>query len=154
MIPNITRGSRMSGSCITVASTDTVKTKNAHTDPHVVAGEAAVMAWNDVGVLDKDDAVAIAKHRDQPRKAFGRRGAAERIIQGFQCPTTSSKSPTVSALCIDSKTKCFKRGSASAASCQIDIQDCPRVGVQETLGDPRLTVLGWRPDVRLGCSSV
>ena len=71
MIPNITRGSRMSGLMLYLASTDADKTKNAHTDPHLVAGDAAIMAWYDDGVLDKDDAVAIAKHLDQPRKAFG-----------------------------------------------------------------------------------
>lgn len=62
MIPNITRGSRMSGLMLYLASTDTDKTKNAHTDPHLVAGDAAIMAWYDDGVLDRDDAVAIAKH--------------------------------------------------------------------------------------------
>ncbi|MDP9988716.1 hypothetical protein J2S98_003905 [Arthrobacter oryzae] len=71
MIPNITRGSRMSGLMLYLASTDTDKTKNAHTDPHLVAGDAAIMAWYDDGVLDKEDAMAIAKHLDQPRKAFG-----------------------------------------------------------------------------------
>ena len=71
MIPNITRGSRMSGLLLYLASTDTDKTKNSHTDPHLVAGDAAILAWYDDGVLDKDDAVAIAKHLDQPRKAFG-----------------------------------------------------------------------------------
>lgn len=71
MIPNITRGSRMSGLLLYLASTDADKTKNAHTDPHLVAGDAAIMAWYDDGVLDKDDAVVIAKHLDQPRKAFG-----------------------------------------------------------------------------------
>ena len=71
MIPNITRGSRMSGLLLYLASTDTDKTKNSHTDPHLVAGDAAIMAWYDDGVLDSDDAVAIAKHLDQPRKAFG-----------------------------------------------------------------------------------
>jgi hypothetical protein len=71
MIPNITRGSRMSGLLLYLASTDADKTKNSHTDPHLVAGDAAIMAWYDDGVLDKDDAVAIAKHLDQPRKAFG-----------------------------------------------------------------------------------
>jgi hypothetical protein len=71
MIPNITRGSRMSGLLLYLASTDADRTKNAHTDPHLVAGDAAIMAWYDDGVLDKDDAVAIAKHLDQPRKAFG-----------------------------------------------------------------------------------
>ena len=37
MIPNITRGSRMSGLMHYLASTDADKTKNAHTDPHLVA---------------------------------------------------------------------------------------------------------------------
>lgn len=71
MMPNITRGSRMSGLLLYLASTDADKTKNAHTDPHLVAGDAAIMAWYDDGVLDRDDAMAIAKHLDQPRKAFG-----------------------------------------------------------------------------------
>ncbi|MGK3957511.1 relaxase/mobilization nuclease domain-containing protein [Arthrobacter sp. R4] len=71
MIPNITRGSRMSGLLLYLASTDADKTKNSHTDPHLVAGDGAIMAWYDDGVLDRDDAVAIAKHLDQPRKAFG-----------------------------------------------------------------------------------
>ena len=71
MIPNITRGSRIAGLMVYLASTDTDKTKNAHTEPHLVAGDAAIMAWYDDGVLDKDDALAIAKHLDRPRKAFG-----------------------------------------------------------------------------------
>ena len=71
MIPNITRGSRMGGLMVYLASTDPDKTKNAHTDPHLVAGDAAVMSWYDDGVLDRDDALAIAKHLDQPRKLFG-----------------------------------------------------------------------------------
>jgi len=70
-MPNITRGSRMSGLLVYLASTDADKTKNSHTDPHLVAGDAAIMAWYDDGVLDRDDAVAIARHLDQPRKAFG-----------------------------------------------------------------------------------
>ncbi|MDR6689005.1 hypothetical protein J2Y41_004605 [Arthrobacter sp. 1088] len=71
MIPNITRGSRMAGLMVYLASTDTDKTKNAHTEPHLVAGDAAIMAWYDDGVLDHEDAVAIAKHLDRPRKAYG-----------------------------------------------------------------------------------
>ncbi|MFJ4264619.1 relaxase/mobilization nuclease domain-containing protein [Paenarthrobacter nicotinovorans] len=71
MIPNITRGSRMAGLLVYLASTDTDKTKNAHSDPHLVAGDAAIMAWYDDGVLDHDDAIAIAKHLDRPRKTFG-----------------------------------------------------------------------------------
>ncbi|ABM10658.1 relaxase/mobilization nuclease domain-containing protein [Paenarthrobacter aurescens] len=71
MIPNITRGSRMGGLMVYLASTDADKIKNAHTEPHLVAGDAAIMSWYDDGVLDRDDALAIAKHLDQPRKLFG-----------------------------------------------------------------------------------
>jgi hypothetical protein len=71
MIPNITRGARMTGLMVYLVSTDADKTRNAHSDPHLVAGDAAIMAWYDDGVLDRDDAVAIAKHLDQPRRAFG-----------------------------------------------------------------------------------
>jgi hypothetical protein len=71
MIPNITRGSRMGGLMVYLASTDANKTKNAHSDPHLVAGDAAIMAWYDDGVLDRNDALAIAKHLDRPRKMFG-----------------------------------------------------------------------------------
>lgn len=71
MIPNITRGSRMGGLMIYLTSTDADRTKNAHTDPHLVAGDAAIMSWYDNGVLDREDALAIAKHLDMPRKLFG-----------------------------------------------------------------------------------
>lgn len=71
MIPNITRGSRIGGLMVYLTSTDADKTKNAHSDPHLVAGDAALMAWYDDGVLDRDDALAIAKHLDRPRKTFG-----------------------------------------------------------------------------------
>ncbi|MEV8150151.1 relaxase/mobilization nuclease domain-containing protein [Arthrobacter sp. NPDC080073] len=71
MIPNITRGSRMGGLMVYLASTDADRTKNVHQDPHLVAGDAAIMAWYDDGVLDRDDALAIAKHLDRPRKVFG-----------------------------------------------------------------------------------
>ena len=37
MIPNVTRGSRISGLMLYLASTDADKTKNAHTDPHLFA---------------------------------------------------------------------------------------------------------------------
>jgi hypothetical protein len=71
VIPNITRGSRMGGLMVYLASTDSDRTKNAHTDPHLVAGDAAIMSWYDDGVLDREDALAIAKHLDRPRKMFG-----------------------------------------------------------------------------------
>jgi hypothetical protein len=71
MIPNITRGSRMAGLMVYLASTDANRTKNVHQEPHVVAGDAAIMAWYDEGVLDRDDALGIAKHLDRPRRMFG-----------------------------------------------------------------------------------
>lgn len=71
MIPNITRGSRMSGLLVYLASTDADKTKNVHADPHLVAGDSSVMAWYDNGVLDRGDALAIAKHLDEPHKNLG-----------------------------------------------------------------------------------
>ena len=61
MIPNITRGSRMGGLMVYLASTDANKTKNAHTDPHLVAGDAAIMAWYDDGVLDRDTGTLIRR---------------------------------------------------------------------------------------------
>ncbi|MDJ0321976.1 relaxase/mobilization nuclease domain-containing protein [Pseudarthrobacter sp. PS3-L1] len=71
MIPNITRGSRMGGLMIYLTTTDADRTKNAHTDPHLVAGDSALMAWYDDSTLDREDALAIAKHLDRPRKAYG-----------------------------------------------------------------------------------
>lgn len=61
----------MSGLMVYLASTDADKTKNAHSDPRLVAGDAAIMAWYDDGVIDRNDALAIAKHLDKPRKKFG-----------------------------------------------------------------------------------
>ena len=44
---------------------------NSRIDPHLVAGDAAIMAWYHPGALDKDDAVTIAKYLDQARKTYG-----------------------------------------------------------------------------------
>lgn len=71
MIPNITRGTRMQGLVSYLVSVDPGKTSNVHQDPHLVAGDAAIMAWYDDAVLDQDDASAIAAHLDRPRKQFG-----------------------------------------------------------------------------------
>ncbi len=61
----------MSGLMVYLASTDADKTKNVHTDPHLVAGDSAIMAWYDDGVIDRDDALAIAQYLDQPHKMLG-----------------------------------------------------------------------------------
>ena len=44
---------------------------NEHTDPHLVAGDPAVMAWHDDNELSGESGRAIAHHLDQPRRARG-----------------------------------------------------------------------------------
>lgn len=44
---------------------------NEHTEPHLVAGDAAMMAWHDDAELGRDSALAIARHLDRPRAAYG-----------------------------------------------------------------------------------
>lgn len=44
---------------------------NEHTEPHLVAGDPAVMAWHDDNELSHASAMEIAHHLDRPRKAFG-----------------------------------------------------------------------------------
>ena len=43
---------------------------NEHTEPHLVAGDAAMMAWHSEDELNRDSALAIARHLDRQRKAF------------------------------------------------------------------------------------
>ncbi|WP_208971328.1 relaxase/mobilization nuclease domain-containing protein [Kineococcus rubinsiae] len=44
---------------------------NEHTEPHLVAGDQALLAWYGDNELDRDSALAIARHLDRPSKAFG-----------------------------------------------------------------------------------
>lgn len=44
---------------------------NEHTDPHLVAGDPALMAWHDDAELGADAAAGIARHLDRPRTAYG-----------------------------------------------------------------------------------
>ena len=67
MMPNITRGDRMSGLMTYLVGAGRA---NEHTEPHLVAGDAAMMAWHDDAELGRDSALAIARHLDRPRKAF------------------------------------------------------------------------------------
>lgn len=71
MMPNVTRGGRMQGLLSYLVSVDPAKTSNVHHDPHLVAGDAAVMAWFDDGILDQDDASKIAAYLDEPHRKFG-----------------------------------------------------------------------------------
>ena len=70
MIPNITRGGRMSGVLIYLVGPGR---ENEHREPHLVAGDSSVMAWHDDAELDKAAALEIARALDHPRRAFGTR---------------------------------------------------------------------------------
>ncbi|WP_188757052.1 relaxase/mobilization nuclease domain-containing protein [Microbacterium lacticum] len=68
MMPNVTRGDRMSGLLTYLAGPGR---SNEHAEPHLVAGDSAVMAWHDDAELGRDAALSIARHLDKPRAAFG-----------------------------------------------------------------------------------
>ncbi|MEC5201122.1 hypothetical protein RCH21_003378 [Arthrobacter sp. PL16] len=67
MMPNIVRGDRMAGLMTYLAGPGR---SNEHTEPHLVAGDAAMMAWHDDAELSRDAALAIARHLDRPRRAY------------------------------------------------------------------------------------
>lgn len=67
-MPNITRGERMSGLLVYLAGPGKA---NEHTEPHLVAGDAAILAWHDDTELSRADALRIARELDHPRRAFG-----------------------------------------------------------------------------------
>jgi hypothetical protein len=67
MMPNVVRGDRMTGLMVYLVGPGRA---NEHTDPHLVAGDPALMAWHDDAELGHDSAVAIARHLDRPRTAF------------------------------------------------------------------------------------
>jgi hypothetical protein len=68
VIPHIVRGDRMAGLMVYLVGPGR---RNEHTEPHLVAGDPALLAWHDDNELDHDAALAIAKHLDRPRKALG-----------------------------------------------------------------------------------
>lgn len=67
MIPNVVRGDRMGGLMVYLAGPGR---SNEHTEPHLVAGDPAMLAWHDDAELGRDSALAIARHLDRPRTAF------------------------------------------------------------------------------------
>lgn len=67
MMPNVVRGDRMGGLMVYLAGPGR---HNEHTEPHLVAGDPAMMAWHDDNELGRGDALAIARHLDRPRRAF------------------------------------------------------------------------------------
>lgn len=68
MIPNITKGDRMAGLLVYLAGSGRT---NEHTDPHLVAGSAPIMAWHNDDELGRDAALSIAHELDQARKVMG-----------------------------------------------------------------------------------
>lgn len=67
-MPNVVRGDRMSGLMVYLAGPGR---HNEHDEPHVVAGDDAVVAWYRDVELDRGAALTIARHLDRPRKLFG-----------------------------------------------------------------------------------
>lgn len=67
MMPNVVRGDRMAGLLTYLAGPGRA---NEHTEPHLVAGDPAMMAWHDDNELGRDSALAIARHLDRPRTAY------------------------------------------------------------------------------------
>ncbi|MFF3038126.1 ATP-binding cassette domain-containing protein [Arthrobacter citreus] len=68
MIPNVVRGERMSGLMMYLVGPG--KT-NEHTEPHLIAGDPALLAWHDDAELDREAALGIARHLERPRSAYG-----------------------------------------------------------------------------------
>src|SRR5699024_10588747 len=68
MMPNITRGDRMAGLMVYLVSPGRA---NEHEDQHLVAGDGPLVAWHDDNELNRDSALDIARHLDQPRKVLG-----------------------------------------------------------------------------------
>ena len=69
-MPNITRGGRMSGLMAYLAGRGR---SNEHSEPHLVAGDAAIMAWYDDAELTNQTALQIGWQLDAPRRVFGTR---------------------------------------------------------------------------------
>ena len=68
MMPNVVRGDRMSGLLTYLTGPGR---SNEHTEPHLVAGDPALLAWHDDAELGRDAALSIARHLDRPRTAYG-----------------------------------------------------------------------------------
>jgi len=67
-MPNVVRGERMSGLMTYLVGPGK---RNEHENPHLIAGDPASMAWAEAGDLSHDSALAIARHLDRPRVAYG-----------------------------------------------------------------------------------
>lgn len=68
MMPNITRGARMSGLLSYLQGPGKA---NEHTNPHIVGGDEVVLSRFGSGALTREQALAVAKVIDTPRRAMG-----------------------------------------------------------------------------------
>ncbi|MEE6289306.1 relaxase/mobilization nuclease domain-containing protein [Georgenia sp. MJ173] len=66
-MPNVVRGDRMAGLMTYLVGPGRT---NEHTDPHLVAGDPALMAWHDDDELNREAGLAVARHLDRPRTAY------------------------------------------------------------------------------------
>ncbi len=67
-MPNVTRGDRIGGLLSYLAGEGR---SNEHTEPHLVNGDSATFTFFGDSELAPSTALAIAKHLDEPRTAFG-----------------------------------------------------------------------------------
>jgi hypothetical protein len=81
MMPNITRGGRMTGLMAYLVDTDQARTDNVHTDPHLVAGDPAIMTMYGDDELDRATALAIARDLDEPHRVYGTEVTQVKTIQ-------------------------------------------------------------------------
>ncbi|UNN05335.1 relaxase/mobilization nuclease domain-containing protein [Rhodococcus opacus] len=68
MIVKITTGEKMTGLLSYLQGPGRA---NEHTDPHLVAGDPAIMAWHNDNELSHQDAIEIGRQIDEPRRVFG-----------------------------------------------------------------------------------
>ena len=68
MIPNVTRGGKTHGVLIYLVGKGK---REEHHDPHLVAGSPEAVRMGEGRLLDRRDAVALARFLDEPRDAFG-----------------------------------------------------------------------------------
>lgn len=67
MMPNIVRGDRMAGLMTYLVGEGR---SNEHEEPHIVAGDDALLSWHGDAELSRESGLEIARHLDRPSKAF------------------------------------------------------------------------------------
>lgn len=67
MMPNIVRGDRMAGLMTYLVGEGR---SNEHEEPHLVAGDDALLSWHGDAELSRESGIEIARHLDRPNKAF------------------------------------------------------------------------------------